>query len=242
MLPSLDYSRQRLTELSVIKRRALADIDLFTTEKIAKEKEEEDLLKSRAIVQKVAEETQKNVEIHISNIVSLALSVVFPDPYEFKLVFAQRRGRTECDLLLTKGGETFDPLTAAGGGVVDVVSFALRVALWSLKKRRNLLILDEPFRFVSVDLQERCSAMLKELSDKLGVQIVMVSHLPNIITSADTVFLVENARGESVVLKQTGTGNEGHVVRMGGEKGSGRSIRRAGDGDSKAVLKRRKRN
>lgn len=37
--------------------------------------------------------------------------------------------------------------------------------------------------------------MIKSLSDELGIQILMVSHSPEIIKSADRVFQVENDKG-----------------------------------------------
>jgi DNA repair exonuclease SbcCD ATPase subunit len=156
-------------------------------------------LKARQIVQDVAEEIQKTIEFQISNLVSTALSSVFPDPYTFKLSFVQRRNKTECDLLFVKNGEECDPFSASGGGAIDIANFALRIAIWSIKKTQNVFILDEPFRFVSVDLQEKCSQMMKEISEKLGIQIIMVSHLPNIIGSADQIFQVENIKGISKV-------------------------------------------
>jgi len=156
-------------------------------------------LKARQIVQDVAEEIQKTIEFQISYLVSTALSSVFPDPYTFKLSFVQRRNKTECDLLFVKNGEECDPFSASGGGAIDIANFALRIAIWSIKKTQNVFILDEPFRFVSVDLQEKCSQMMKEISEKLGIQIIMVSHLPNIIGSADQIFQVENIKGISKV-------------------------------------------
>lgn len=168
------------------------------------EKEEADskyanTVKAREIVQIVAEQTQKQIEFQISNLVSTALASVFPDPYEFKLSFVQRRNKTECDLLFIKNGKECDPFSATGGGAIDIANFALRVAIWSIKKTRNVFILDEPFRFVSIDLQEKCSAMLKEISEKLGLQVIMISHLPQIIGSADLILKVENIKGISQV-------------------------------------------
>jgi DNA repair exonuclease SbcCD ATPase subunit len=166
---------------------------------LLKEKELDNCRKARILVQKVAEETQKRIEFHIGNLVSTALAAVFPNPYEFVLRFTQRRNRTECDLLFCREGKEYDPISATGGGAVDVASFALRAALWSVKKNRPLFILDEPFKFVSVDLQSKCSLMLKELSKKLKFQIIMISHLPNIIESADKVFRIKNVDGKSVI-------------------------------------------
>jgi len=161
----------------------------------------EDCIKAREIVQVVAKATQEKIEFQISNLVSLALASVFPDPYEFKVSFVERRNRTECDLLFVKNNEECDPLTAAGGGAIDVASFALRVAIWSLRKTRAVFILDEPFKFLSVDLQYKCSAMLKELSEKLNLQLIITSHLPEIISSADKIFKVENIHGESKIIQ-----------------------------------------
>ena len=55
----------------------------------------------------------------------------------------------------------------------------------------NTLILDEPFKFLSPNLAEKASDMLSELSNKLGLQIIMVSHAEGINTSADKIFILD---------------------------------------------------
>ena len=166
----------------------------------AKEREEKQIIlqqtlnnheKARSIAQTVAENTQQKIEFHINNLVTTALAAVFPDPYEFKLRFIQRRNKTECDLLLVKNEQEIDPFSAAGGGVIDVLSFALRTAIWSIKKTRNTFILDEPMKFVSIDLQAKCSEMLKTISEKLHLQMIIVSHLPEMIRSADKIIEIK---------------------------------------------------
>ena len=149
------------------------------------------------LIQKAAQETQQQLEYHISNIVTLALTTVFDESYGFIARFVIRRNSTECDLLLTKDGQEMSPMDAVGGGVIDIISFALRIAYWSMKPNRPVFILDEPFRFLSVDLQERASEMIKTISNELGLQIIMVSHLPNIIGSADKIFNVKQIKGKS---------------------------------------------
>lgn len=161
------------------------------------------LEKAQAIIQVVARSTQQELEYHISELVSLALEAVFPDPYKLDLSFELKRGRSEAVLSFVspEDGGKIHPLSAAGGGVVDVAAFALRVALYSLQrpKTRATLILDEPFRFLSRDLQLRASAMLKEISERLKLQIILVSHDPNIIESADKTFTVKISKGVSKV-------------------------------------------
>lgn len=156
-----------------------------------------DATEARALIQTVARQTQQTLEFHVSSLVSSALEAVFPSPYEFAARFVERRNKTECDLFLTRGGKDYDPMTATGGGVVDVASFGLRAAFWALTKRRPVLILDEPFKFVSEGLHGACSEMLKALSEQLGIQIIMISHLPGIIAAADRVIKINQGRVEA---------------------------------------------
>lgn len=157
--------------------------------------------KARSILQLVARETQEQLEYRVSELVSLALSSVFEEPYKLKLQFVVRRGKTECDILFERDGKGIDPLFSSGGGAVDVAAFALRVALWNLSRprTRNVLILDEPFRFLSRDLQRRASMMLKRLSAGLGLQIIMSSHSPDLIDGADQVFETAIEKGVTIV-------------------------------------------
>ena len=158
-------------------------------------------LKAREIVSMVAQNTQKAIEIHISSLVTMALSSVFPDPYEFQLRFVQRRNKTEADLIfLKKENEVDDILENGGGGVADVASFALRIALWSLKKTRPTILLDEPMKFLHNPVyQEKISDVLKEISGRLGIQIIMVSDQQALLKSADKVIEIINIDGISLI-------------------------------------------
>jgi DNA repair exonuclease SbcCD ATPase subunit len=132
------------------------------------------------ILQEAAQATQQRVHERISSFVSQALQIVFGDKYEFRILFQSQRKQTEAKLELLYEGEPMDPLTSTGGGVVDVVAFALRLACLTLSRpaARKLLVLDEPFKFVSVDRLPAVRQMLEELSQQAGIQIVMVTHLP----------------------------------------------------------------
>jgi len=147
--------------------------------------------KARLIFQAVAKITQKNLEFHISKLVTTALSSVFPDNIEFVVRIENRRNKTECDLLFKEFGEEYKPLEGSGFGPIDVATFALRIAFWSLNKNRATLILDEPFRHLSFDLQTKASEMIKMISEKLNMQIIMISHQVGIDESADKMFVVE---------------------------------------------------
>lgn len=110
--------------------------------------------------------------------VSRALQSVFDDPYQFEIVFERKRNRTEAALLFKDGENELDPMNSVGGGVIDVASFALRLACLVLSNARPILILDEPFRFVSVDLRPRVATMVQEMAEQLEVQFIIVTHDP----------------------------------------------------------------
>lgn len=157
---------------------------------------------AQLIIQTVAQLTQKQLEYHVAELVTLAMGAVFDDPYELSIEFSQRRGRTETDLRFIRDGQSIDPLTASGGGAVDIASFALRVSLWSLaiSKTRPTLILDEPLKWLKGgELPIKGALMIKEISKKLGLQIIMVSHIPGQIEGADQINTVQIKQGESHV-------------------------------------------
>lgn len=134
---------------------------------------------AQQIVQQVAQEVQNVVHRRISGIVTRCLAAVFDDQaYEFRIDVDIKRGRTEARMLFVRDGVEVDPLTASGGGVVDVASFALRLAALCLSRppRRKLLVLDEPFRFVSAGYRDKVRDLLLVLSEELEVQIIMVTH------------------------------------------------------------------
>lgn len=197
----LDYYRKILNR----KKGELSKIESQIDELRDRESDMESSItkteKARVILQTVAKETQEEIQIHISDLVSMALSSVFPDPYQFNLDFELKRGKTECNLYFTKDNKKFNPLQSSGYGVIDIASFSLRVALWSLSNpvSRNTLILDEPFKFVSKDYLSKVAEMIKEISNKMGLQIIMVTHLNELMDSADKTFKVDMERGISRV-------------------------------------------
>ncbi|KKN18266.1 hypothetical protein LCGC14_0957550 [marine sediment metagenome] len=136
------------------------------------------LEQAQAVVQEVAQITQKQLQYKISELASLAIAIVFPDdPYELEVEFVQRRGKTEADIWFVRQGQRVEPLGGSGGGVVDVAAFALRVAVWSLYGQlQNVLVLDEPFKHVKGEgANERVLIMLQKICKEIGLQIIMVS-------------------------------------------------------------------
>jgi len=171
--------REKINEVLAEKRAA--DIRL-AAEKVAfsdstvnltdAEDAQELLQHSAALIQQLAHQK-------IASIVSRCLSVIFDEPYEFKIDFERKRGRTEASLRFVRDGIAIDPVSACGGGVVDVAAFALRLASLLLTRpaKRRVLVMDEPFRFLSQEYRGRMRGLLESLADEMNVQFIMVTHI-----------------------------------------------------------------
>ena len=95
--------------------------------KIFSEKKLKLIEESQVFLQKVAQSTQENLKFQIEDIVNLALESVFPNEYQFQIIFNVSRGKTDAELVFMdeRTGQTIDPMEASGGGVVDLTAFAL---------------------------------------------------------------------------------------------------------------------
>ena len=139
----------------------------------------QDTKQAKEIAQVVAHALQQRAHKQLAGVVSLCLHSVFGDEYTFRIDFEMNRGRTEAKLVLIKDGhDIHDPLNNDSGGVADVASFALRLSCLMLTKphRRKLIVLDEPFKFVSDEYKPALVELLEKLATDLNFQIVMVTH------------------------------------------------------------------
>jgi DNA repair exonuclease SbcCD ATPase subunit len=196
----LEQEKGRLSQVQKDKSQTIDNLDRLFVGKIRIEQ-------SQIIIQNVAQQTQESLSWYINDMVTAAIEAVFPeDGFQFFLEFVQRRGRTEADLFLADSkGNRIKPSDAEGGGLVNVVAFALRVALWSLTKAsRAVLILDEPFHFLhSRDAHAKVAELLSTISERLGLQIIMVTgedESAEIIEGADKVIRIKKVRGVSTII------------------------------------------
>ncbi len=137
---------------------------------------------AQVIAQHVAQTIQQQAHTRISKVVSRCLETVFDgeENYGFKIRFERKRGRTEAVLVLTEDGNEIDDIFhGQSGGIVDVASFALRLAciLLAKPKLRKIVFLDEPFKFVSDKYLDNVRSMLDGLAKDFGFQFVMVTHI-----------------------------------------------------------------
>jgi DNA repair exonuclease SbcCD ATPase subunit len=177
----LKSTKQTLTRL---KTEAVKRLDAF-------EQKYKDGLKGRKIIQTKATEFQKDLELYLSETVSMALRAVIKNPPEFKLKFESKRNKTECNPVFIEHGKEQHPLDSAGHGCVNITTFALRIGIWSLDKNEPCLIFDEPFKDLSPNYHRKASEMIVRLCESEKIQIILVSHSPTINSKANINYWVE---------------------------------------------------
>lgn len=137
-----------------------------------------DAEKARDVVQQVGQAVQREAHDRLAGVVSKCLEAVFDEPYEFKIAFDRKRNQTEARLVFVRDGMEINPLDAAGGGVVDVAAFALRLSSLMLKRpaSRRFLCLDEPWKHLSEKYRPAMRKLVVLLADQMQAQFLIVTH------------------------------------------------------------------
>ena len=145
--------------------------------------------------------TQAEVVGVVEELVGQALAGVYGPDHAFKLDFEVKRNQSEATPWVLRGGERYSPRDEVGGGVVDVCSVALRLAIWAITTPRAapLFVFDEPAKHLDAARQPAFGALLRELGELLGVQTLVISHAAGIIGQADKAWEVRLEDGISTV-------------------------------------------
>lgn len=134
-----------------------------------------------ALLTSIGEKAQQTAQRQVEELVTRALQVIFGEELSFRLAPAVRRDQAVLDFMLVSsyGTTTIETpvLEARGGGMAAVVGFVLRLVVLLLTPgARRFLALDETFAHVSESYVPRVAEFLREVADKAGVQLILVTH------------------------------------------------------------------
>lgn len=143
-----------------------------------------------SIFKKSAVSSQSYLSEYLTALVTDSIKVVFPDRnLVFKVEFSTNRD-TQCNVSLEEDTKKLSLFDSEGYGVLDIISIVLRAAYIILDKSEKIMLLDEPFRNLSVDRHEAASKMLYDLSHRLKLQIIINTHLIGIEDIADKTITI----------------------------------------------------
>lgn len=176
-------------------------------EEIAQLQEEIVLLdRSGIVLNSIGEERQLKAQDTIEQLVTRGLQQIFDDSLSFHIVQTVKAKAASVEFVvrttLSGGGIVDTPvMDARGGGLAATVGFLLRVVILLLKRQveGNILILDETFAHVSDEYLDGVGEFLRELVDKTGIQVVLVTHQPSFTEYADAVYRFNTEDGKTKV-------------------------------------------
>lgn len=171
-----------------------------------KEKYSEVLTQVSLLFQKTSEFAREQSKRQIEDTVTKCLQFIFETDIEFLIELSEARSVPIAEFYVQSNySEGYSiktkPEIARGGGVVDIISLALRIAF--LQQNQPILsgplILDEPGKHVSNDYIFNLGEFLKQSSNVFNRQIIMVTHNPHLSQISDKTFQVKNKKGISEV-------------------------------------------
>jgi DNA repair exonuclease SbcCD ATPase subunit len=149
-----------------------------------------------ALLTSIGEQRQATAQAQIETLVTQALRTIFGTELSFHLNPVVRGKRPEIDFVVRSrldDGTVVDTdvMDARGGGLAAVVGFLLRLVVLLLSggpltSVNLLLALDETFAHLSREYEPRMAEFLRELVDRTGVQIILVTHSDAYTDAADT--------------------------------------------------------
>lgn len=160
----------------------------------------------QALLTQTSEYARTQTVRHIEALVTAALQAVFQREIRFQVLLRTIGGapavewRVVDDLSdgLTVAGE---PEEARGGGVVDVCSLALRLAVLELVRPKpgGPILLDEPGKHVAAEHREALGRFLRAYAERAGRQVLLVTHAEELVVDAGAAYRVERRDGVSEV-------------------------------------------
>lgn len=155
------------------------------------------------LLEKTSSYARQQAKQHIEEIVTSALAVVFGRDYRFSIEIETKANQPVAEYYLTSEGVTTQlrrPDYARGGGVVDVVSLALRLAVAELTGIQGPFLLDEVGKHVSQEYAPNVAYFLKEYGQKFGRQMILITHNAALAEVGDVSLGVTQRGGKSEVV------------------------------------------
>lgn len=166
----------------------------------------------RVLFGKVSEFARAQLKARIEETVTAALQAVFErDDIAFEIEMRTVNNQPAANWQVVSyygSGENIatvsgSPEDARGGGVSDVVSLALRLALLELARPKPMgpVMLDEVGKHVSKEYAPNVAQFLKQYAQRTGRQIILITHQNDLAEIADVGYRVSQVDGISEVTR-----------------------------------------
>jgi len=156
---------------------------------------------ARVVLTEAGKVIHREMVKKIEDLVTLSIRTVYTRPFRFHIEFEEKRNTLEARPVILEGKDEYDIKEDKGGGMIELISFALRIVLWSIQepRTRNFFIFDEPFKRAGIYI-EKIGQILRYLSKKLKIQVLILTHEDALIEICDRVYRASHDGKESRVI------------------------------------------
>lgn len=175
------------------KDRISDEIDVFT--------------QARLLLSESSKYAKEQIKSQIENMVTHGLQYVFGEDKRFEIEIVELKNKTEAEFYVVSTQDGVEvktkPQDSRGGGVVDIVSLILKVAILESysPKIEGPIILDEPAKHVSDEYIEKVGEFLSQITQYFGRQVIMVTHNFHLSELADVKYEVVQENGISSAVR-----------------------------------------
>lgn len=147
----------------------------------------------------VQQATKEKIKKGFEQIVTYALRYVYSSDYKFELEFERRGNLQELyfNIKTPDKQKPLDPKDTSGGGVLDILSLALRISLLELIKPKleGFLVLDEPFRNINgEDYLKNGLKFVEKICEKIKRQIIFLTNKTSTFEIADNLIEIKKEK------------------------------------------------
>lgn len=185
--------RDKLIEKLDSKKEKLNDLDKNT-----------ELLEQVTILfQKTSVFARDQAKVQIESLVTKCLQYIFNSDIRFVIEIEELRNKANAEFyVITESDDMIiktKPELSRGGGIVDIVSLALRIAFLQIHKPPidGPLLLDEPAKHVSDEYIYNVGDFLQQTSEMFNRQILMVTHNQHLASLGSNIYRVELVKSAS---------------------------------------------
>ena len=156
-------------------------------------------------IEKAANHQRSLIKDKIESVITDALKEIYGDEYEITFDYTMKRNKTSVDIYLTKHtklGDIVRKQGGFGGGVSDVISLPLKLlVLLALQTNDKILIADEPGKHMDQRV-DKFGYFLRNICDKLGVQLIVLTHHQCLSEFANSVYEVSMQNKVTTVVQR----------------------------------------
>lgn len=207
--PKLDHVKSMANRATALRDSIRSQVD-ETESKIKELENEEALLDLVASLLRQLIDSEVMEGVHtVEQLQSEGLAAIFHDQQlSAKAAVKEERGKVTVHLMTVEKngdveieGESGDSF---GGSVLTMEEIFLRISVIFQRGLRPLLLLDETLGAVADKYVDRAAGFLSTLSDRLGMDILLVSHDDAVVSAAKHAYHVDKV-GNKAVFKRKST-------------------------------------